>query len=55
MVVTNRQKPVGIVTDRALALRVVAKGRDGNAVRVGELKMAPVAASRSIGRPVPRA
>ncbi len=36
-VVTREGRPVGIVTDRDLALRVVAEGRDAEATRVDQV------------------
>ncbi len=37
LVVTREGRPVGIVTDRDLALRVVAEGRDPETTRVDEI------------------
>lgn len=51
VVVVRARRPVGIVTDRDLALRVLAEGRDPKATRVGDVmsKMpATIADHRSI-------
>ncbi len=37
IVVARHDKPEGLVTDRDLALRVVAEGRDPNALSLGEI------------------
>lgn len=37
VVVNKRQEPVGIVTDRDLAVRIVAEGRDATMTQVGEV------------------
>lgn len=37
LVVVDGKKPMGIVTDRDIALRVVAAGKDADALKVGEI------------------
>jgi CBS domain-containing protein len=37
VVVNQRQEPIGIVTDRDLAVRIVAEGKDPSATIVGEV------------------
>lgn len=43
VVVDADRRPTALVTDRDLALRVVAEGRDPNRVAVGEVASAPAA------------
>lgn len=42
VVVLDEGEPVGLVTDRDLATRVVAQGRDPREVQVGEVMSAPL-------------
>jgi CBS domain-containing protein len=42
VVLGERDRPVGILTDRDLALRCIAQGRDPDATKVGEVMTSPV-------------
>lgn len=42
LVVVEGRRPVGVLTDRDVALRCVATGRDPGSARVGEVMTAPV-------------
>lgn len=46
LVVTERDHPVGIVTDRDIALTVLAEGRDASSTRLAEIATAPVVTVR---------
>ncbi|TAH39659.1 MAG: CBS domain-containing protein [Planctomycetota bacterium] len=41
LVVVDDEKPIGVVTDRDLALRVIAEGKDGNRTRVAAVMSHP--------------
>lgn len=46
VVVDEARRPIGIVTDRDLCLRVVAAGRDPETTRAGEIATQPVQVAR---------
>ncbi|GAB3096439.1 CBS domain-containing protein [Lysobacter terrae] len=41
-VVDESQRPIGVVTDRDIAVRIVAEGRDGNTATAGDAMSSPV-------------
>jgi CBS domain-containing protein len=41
-VVDDAQRPIGVVTDRDIAIRVVAEGRDSNSACAGDAMSSPV-------------
>jgi CBS domain-containing protein len=41
-VVDDAQRPIGVVTDRDIAVRVVAQGRDSNSACAGDAMSSPV-------------
>ena len=50
LVVVNAGRPVGILTDRDVAVEVVAKGMDPDTVRVGEvMRKKPVTIQEDLG------
>ena len=42
VVITKEDKPVGIVTDRDIVIKVIMKGRNANKVKVKEIMTAPL-------------